>query len=81
MKKDENGELVSQTIKEYYKREVEPHLDISWIDDKKTKIGYTINFTKYFYEFKPLRPLEDIKADIRALEQKVVEKEQNILEE
>lgn len=42
----------------------------AWIDHSKTKIGYEINFTKYFYEFKPLRPLAEIKADILALEKK-----------
>ncbi len=42
----------------------------AWIDHSKTKIGYEINFTKYFYEFKPLRPLAEIKADILALEKR-----------
>jgi len=36
-----------------------------WIDHSKTKTGYEINFTKYFYEFKPLRSLAEIKADIQ----------------
>lgn len=62
--------LVSQTIEEYFKREVKPHLPTAWIDETKTKIGYEINFTKYFYEFKPLRSLDEIKADILALEKK-----------
>ena len=51
-----------------------------WIDDSKTKIGYEINFTKYFYEFKPLRSLADIKADILALEEKTLEIEKTVLE-
>lgn len=59
-----------QTIEEYFEREVKPHLPNAWIDETKTKIGYEINFTKYFYEFKPLRPLEEIKAEILALEEK-----------
>ena len=59
-----------QTIEEYFEREVKPHLPNACIDETKTKIGYEINFTKYFYEFKPLRPLEEIKADILALEEK-----------
>ncbi len=68
LKKDEEGNLVPQTIEEYFEREVKPHLSGAWIDEKKTKVGYEINFTKYFYEFKPLRSLEEIKADILALE-------------
>ncbi|KXK39163.1 MAG: N-6 DNA methylase [Bacteroidetes bacterium OLB9] len=64
--------LVPQTIEEYFEREVKPHLPEAWIDETKTKVGYEINFTKYFYEFKPLRSLEEIKADILALEEKNV---------
>jgi len=64
---------IPQTIEEYFKREVKPHLPEAWIDETKTKVGYEINFTKYFYEFKPLRPLEKIKADILALEEKTSE--------
>ncbi|MCK9450108.1 MAG: type I restriction-modification system subunit M [Bacteroidales bacterium] len=62
-----------QTISEYFEREVKPHLPTAWVDETKTKIGYEINFTKYFYEFKPLRPLDKIKADILALEKKTSE--------
>ncbi len=65
-----NGRVtfVPQTIEEYFEREVKPHLPDAWIDHSKTKIGYEINFTKYFYEFKPLRSLEEIQAEILALE-------------
>lgn len=80
LKKDENGNLVEQTIEEYFEREVKPNLPDAWIDDSKTKIGYEINFTKYFYKFKPLRSLSDIKADILALEQVTVELEKKVLE-
>ena len=41
----------------------------AWIDEKKTNVGYEINFTKYFYEYKPLRSLVEIRADILALEE------------
>ena len=56
-------------IEEYYQREVKPHLPDSWMDRNKDKVGYEINFTKYFYKYTPLRQLEEIKADILALEQ------------
>ncbi|MFI4912639.1 MAG: N-6 DNA methylase [Sedimentisphaeraceae bacterium JB056] len=55
-------------IDEYFEREVVPHVPDAWMDRSKDKVGYEINFTKYFYEYKPLRPLEEIKADILALE-------------
>lgn len=80
LKTDQNGILVSQTIEEYFEREVKPHLPNAWIDETKTKIGYEINFTKYFYEFKPLRPLDKIKADILALEEKTLETEKTVLD-
>lgn len=80
LKTDQNGNLVPQTIEEYFEREVKPHLTNAWIDETKTKIGYEINFTKYFYEFKPLRPLANIKADILALEVKTLETEKTALD-
>ncbi|PZD79653.1 class I SAM-dependent DNA methyltransferase [Mesonia sp. K7] len=60
---------LSEDIQTYIQREVLPHVPDAWIDKKKTKTGYEINFTKYFYEYKPLRSLEEIRADILALEQ------------
>ena len=59
---------LKEDIEEYFKREVLPHLPDAWIDHSKTKIGYEINFTKYFYKYKPLRSLEEIRSDILALE-------------
>lgn len=55
-------------IQEYMKKEVLPHVPDAWVDHKKTKVGYEINFTKYFYEYKPIRSLSDIRDDILALE-------------
>ncbi|VAW31043.1 Type I restriction-modification system, DNA-methyltransferase subunit M [hydrothermal vent metagenome] len=68
LQKDGNDRLIPQTIEAYFAREVLPHLPTAWIDEAKTKTGYEINFTKYFYEFKPLRSLTEIRADILALE-------------
>ncbi|MFK5987176.1 MAG: class I SAM-dependent DNA methyltransferase [Pseudomonadota bacterium] len=80
LQKNKQGQLIPQSIEEYFDREVKPHLPEAWIDDKKTKTGYEINFTKYFYEFKPLRSLEEIKADILALEESSLELEQKVLD-
>ncbi len=60
---------LKEDIQQYMKREVLPHVPDAWVDEKKTNVGYEINFTKYFYEYKPLRSLADIKADIMALEE------------
>jgi type I restriction enzyme M protein len=59
---------LKEDVEEYFEREVLPHLPDAWIDHGKTKVGYEINFTKYFYQYKPLRSLEEIKKDILALE-------------
>jgi type I restriction enzyme M protein len=59
---------LSEDIKEYYQREVKPHLPESWIDWDKNKVGYEINFTKYFYKYKPLRSSEEIIKDLMELE-------------
>lgn len=80
LKKDANGKLIPQTIEEYFEREVKPHLPEAWIDESKTKTGYEINFTKYFYEFKPLRSLSEIKADIMELEERTFGRAHKVLE-
>jgi type I restriction enzyme M protein len=58
-----------EDIDEYFEREVKPHLPESWMDREKDKVGYEINFTKYFYQFKPLRSMRDIAADLLKIEQ------------
>jgi len=80
LQKAPNGKLILQSIEEYVEREVKPHLSGAWVDESKTKTGYEINFSKYFYEFKPLRSLAEIKADILALEQSSLELEQKVLD-
>lgn len=72
--------LSHQTIEEYFEREVKPHLSDAWIDESKTKVGYEINFTKYFYEFKPLRSLEEIKSEILVLEERTAGKINRVLD-
>jgi len=81
LKETKDKTLMPQSIEEYFDREVKPHLPAAWMDEAKTKKGYEINFTKYFYEFKPLRPLSEIKADILALEKTTLELENTVLED
>jgi type I restriction enzyme M protein len=45
-----------------------PYTPDAWIDESKTKIGYEISFTRHFYKPQPLRTLEEIRADIIAVE-------------
>ncbi|WP_425314292.1 type I restriction-modification system subunit M [Ruminiclostridium herbifermentans] len=56
-------------IEAFFEKEVKPFAPDAWIDEKKTKIGYEISFTKYFYKPIQLRTLEEITADIRSLEE------------
>jgi len=55
-------------IEAFIRREVLPYTPDAWIDESKTKIGYEISFTRHFYKPQPLRTLEEIRADIIAVE-------------
>ena len=55
-------------IHRFFLAEVKPHVDEAWINLDSVKIGYEISFNKYFYRHKPLRSMEEVAADILALE-------------
>jgi len=55
-------------IEEFIHREVLPYAPDAWIDESKTKIGYGVSFTRHFYKPIAMRTLDEIRADIRALE-------------
>ena len=61
---------LTEDIDDYYQREVKPHVPDSWIDRKKDKVGYEINFNRYFYQYTPLRSLKEITGELLALERK-----------
>ncbi len=71
---------LKEDVQKYFKREVLPHLPDAWIDESKTKIGYEVNFTKYFYQYKPLRGLQNIRKDILALEEETVNMIQEVIQ-
>jgi type I restriction enzyme M protein len=54
-------------IDAFIQREVLPHAPDAWVDDHATRIGYEISFNRYFYKPQPLRSLEEIRADILAV--------------
>lgn len=70
-KRDSERVPLSESVDEYYDREVKPHVPDSWMDRSKDKVGYEINFTKYFYKFTPLRSLEDISCDLTTLDDEI----------
>lgn len=66
--RDTENVPLKEDIHTYFIREVRPHVDEAWIAIDKTVIGYEISFNKYFYQHKPLRNLEEVTAEILALE-------------
>ena len=64
---------LKETIDEYMKREVLPHVPDAWVDESKTKIGYEINFNRYFYKYTPPRPLDQIETDLKKIEGEIAD--------
>jgi type I restriction enzyme M protein len=63
-----SADSAEKCIVAYFQNEVLPNVPDAWVDEEKTTIGYEISFNKYFYQHQPLRPLEDVVAEIRQLE-------------
>lgn len=70
-KRDKENVPLTADIEKYFEKEVLPHVPDAWIDFDKTRIGYEINFTKYFYEYKGLRAATDVKTEIVTLENEI----------
>lgn len=79
--KDKNGNLkadskkrsteripLTDKIQDYFKENILPHVPDAYPDPNKIKIGYEINFSKYFYEYTPLRKSREVQVEIEALE-------------
>ena len=76
---------LKQNVQEYMEREVLPYAPDAWIEPRKQKkgqqlelrdggvVGYEIPFTRYFYEYTPLRPSEEILSEIKELEASIAE--------
>ena len=69
--RDTENVPLNEDIWQYFQREVLPYAPDAWIDNKKTKIGYEIPMTRYFYEYQAPEKTEDIMARITALEQEI----------
>lgn len=67
--KDTENIPLKEDIQDFFEREVLPFAPDAWWDKKDTKIGYEINFAKYFYKHQPPRALTEIAKDIFAIEQ------------
>ena len=58
--RDSENVPLKEDVDTYFTREVLPHVPDAWMDRSKDKAGYEINFNRYFYRYKPPRPLEEI---------------------
>jgi len=67
--KDTEQIPIQEDVQVYMEREVLPHIEDAYIDESKTKIGYEINFTRYFYEYKPLRKSSDILSEFLQIQE------------
>jgi type I restriction enzyme M protein len=78
--RDTESVPLGEDVTAYFAREVKPHVPDAWIntairdprDGDVGKVGYEINFNRYFYTYQPPRPLADIEADIRTLEAEIL---------
>jgi type I restriction enzyme M protein len=66
--RDTENVPLTEDVDEYFKREVLPYAPDAWIDTKKTKIGYEIPITRYFYQYQAPESVEEIVARLRELE-------------
>lgn len=79
--RDTENVPLGEDIESFFEREVRPHVPDAWINtanrDAKDhgigKVGYEINFNRYFYRYQPPRPLEEIEVDIKLLEKDILE--------
>ena len=67
-RRDTENVPLKENIKEYFAREVLPFAPDAWIDEKKSKVGYEIPFTRYFYKYEAPKPSAEIMAEILELE-------------
>ena len=72
-KRDNESVPLNEDVEQYFENEVRPHVPDAWIDYDKTRIGYELNFTKYFYEYKPLRAASEVKSEIVKLESSITD--------
>ena len=69
--RDTENVPLTENIQAYFEREVLPFAPDAWIDENKTKVGYEIPFTRYFYKYEAPRPSAEIMAEILELEKEL----------
>lgn len=69
--RDTENVPLTENIQDYFKREVLPFAPDAWIDEKKSKVGYEIPFTRYFYKYEAPQPSAEIMVEILELEKEL----------
>ena len=67
-------------VDEYFEREVKPNVPDAWMDRSKDKIGFEINFNRFFYEYTPPRPIESIDAELKQAEEEIMRLLREVIE-
>ena len=63
---------LKDNVDAYFEREVHPHVPDAWMDRGRDKVGYEINFNRYFYQYTPPRSLEEIDAELKQAEKEIM---------
>ncbi len=70
--RDAENVPLKEDVHAYFEREVKPHVGDAWIDETKSRVGYEVAFTRYFYVYTPPRHLTEIDDEIRELERSIL---------
>ena len=79
--RDTENVPLKQDIQDYFAKEVLPFVPDAWVDESKTKIGYEIPLTRYFYKYTPPQRSEEILKNVLALEASIATRLGDILHE
>ena len=63
---------LARDVDQYFATEVKPYVADAWMDRTKDRVGYEINFNRYFYVYTPPRPLAEIDADLKRAEDEIL---------
>lgn len=69
---DKNQRNNKKAIIDHFYTNIEPYVPDAWVNKQKIRSGYKINFNQYFYKNTPFRPLTEIDADLKHMEQEII---------
>jgi len=70
--RDTENVPLKRDVEKYFETEVKPFVPDAWLDRTKDRVGYEINFNRYFYVYTPPRPLAEIDADLERAEKEIL---------